>query len=169
MPTSRRRFIRSSLGAAVALAAASALASPSFAGGPYDTFTVPPCRIVDTRNVGGAISGNGSRHFLVAGTFESQGGSTDCGVPFVAAKGVFINIVAASPSGHGHLTVYPYPLPLPLASTLNFSPGQNIANGVMVPICDPDVSDCEFDFTVTMGPAATHVVIDVTGYLQPTP
>jgi hypothetical protein len=89
--------------------------------------------------------------------------------PFGPAKGIFINIVAVAPSGHGHLTVYPYPLSLPLASTLNFSPGQNIANGMMVPICDTDVSNCQADFTITMGPAAAHIVIDVTGYLLPTP
>jgi hypothetical protein len=58
----------------------------------------------------------------------------------------------------------------PLASTLNFSVGQTIANGVLIPICDEDViATCDADFTVTMGPASADIVIDVTGYLRPTP
>jgi hypothetical protein len=83
-------------------------------------------------------------------------------------KAVFINVVAVNPSAEGHLTVHPYPSPLPLASTLNFSVGQTVANGVLVPICNPKAS-CPFDFTVTMGPATGHVVIDVTGYTAPAP
>jgi hypothetical protein len=62
----------------------------------------------------------------------------------------------------GHLTVCPYPLPLPLASSLNFSAGETIANGVVVPICDTATTDCTpGDFTVTMGPASADIVIDV--------
>jgi hypothetical protein len=142
----------------------------TWADGPYDAFTVPPCRVVDTRVVGGAIPGSGSRNFFVAGSFASQGGQTSCGIPSPTAKGVFINVVAVAPSAAGHLTVYPWPSSLPLASTLNFSAGQTIANGVLIPICNEDViATCDADFTVTMGPASAHVVIDVTGYLQPTP
>jgi hypothetical protein len=146
------------------------MATPTWAGGPYDAFTVPPCRIVDTRLVGGAIPAGGSRNFFAAGSFSSQGGQTTCGIPLGLAKGVFFNIVAVGPSGPGHLTLYPYPLPLPLASTLNVSSGQTIANGVLVAICDTLTADCtSADFTVTMGPASADIVIDVTGYLQPTP
>jgi hypothetical protein len=51
---------------------------------------------------------------------------------------------------------------------LNFAAGQTIANGVLVPICDDDViTICSADFTITMGPASAHIVIDVTGYLRP--
>ena len=146
------------------------LATPTSAGGPYDAFTIPPCRIVDTRVVGGAIPASGSRSFFVSGSFTSQGGQTDCGIPHGPAKGVFLNVVAVGPSAPGHLTVYPYPLSLPPASTLNFNTGENIANGVLVPICDTASVNCDAaDFTVTMGPASAHIVIDVTGYLQPTP
>jgi hypothetical protein len=146
------------------------MATPTWAGGPYDAFTVPPCRIVDTRLVGGAIPAGGSRNFFAAGSFSSQGGQTTCGIPLGLAKGVFFNIVAVGPSGPGHVTLYPYPLPLPLASTLNVSTGQTIANGVLVAICDTLTADCtSADFTVTMGPASADIVIDVTGYLQPTP
>ena len=133
------------------------------------SFTVTPCRLVDTRLAGGMIPGNGFRSFLAAGALAGQGGASNCGVPFGPAKAVYINVVAVAPAGAGHLTIHPYPSPVPLASTLNFSTGQTIANGVMVPICDPSAGSCPFDFTVTMGPFAAHVVIDVTGYLGPKP
>jgi len=145
-------------------------ATATWAGGPYDALTVPPCRIVDTRLAGGPIPASGSRNFFAAGSFSSQGGQTTCGIPFGLAKGVFFNIVAVGPSAPGYLTVYPYPLPLPLASTLNFDAGQTVANGVLVPICDTATANCNAaDFTVTIGGASADVVIDVTGYLQPTP
>ena len=134
------------------------------------TFTVLPCRVVDTRFAGGVIPAGGSRTFRVAGALSGQGGAGDCQVPFPRAKAVYINVVAVGPSGSGYLTVSPYPLPLPVASTLNFSTGQTIANGVLVPICDTATADCTpGDITLTMGPASSHIVIDVTAYLQALP
>jgi hypothetical protein len=133
------------------------------------TFTVAPCRIADTRVSGGVIPAFGSRSFLVAGPIFGQGGASYCNIPRGPAKGVYLNIVAVVPSAAGHLTVYPYASVLPLASTLNFAAGQTIANGVLVPICDSKVAVCPFDITVTMGPASSHVVIDVSGYVAPKP
>jgi hypothetical protein len=170
MTRSMPMYVRVFVPAVLLLGAFYQTATNAYAGGPYDAFTMPPCRIVDTRLVGGAIPALGSRSFFTTGSFTSQGGQTDCGIPFGPTKGVFLNIVAVEPSAPGHLTVYPYPLPLPLASTLNFNTGETIANGVLVPICDTATADCTpADFTVTMGPASAHIVIDVTGYLQPTP
>jgi hypothetical protein len=138
------------------------------------TFTVPPCRVLDTRlsNPLGPVPANGTRSILVAGNLTGggtvqQGGATNCGVPD-AATGVFVNVVAVNAGGPGHLTVYPFGTSLPLASTLNFTTGQTIANGVLVPICAPTVS-CALDLNITMGPAAADLVIDVTGYLAPLP
>lgn len=143
------------------------------AAGPFDTFTVSPCRILDTRLSSplGPIPANGTRSILVTGDLTgggtiNQGGAATCGIPD-AATGVFINVVAVNAGGPGHLTVYPFGAPLPLAAMLNFTTGQTIANGVLVPTCAPPAS-CTFDLNVTMGPAGAHLVIDVTGYLLPT-
>ena len=140
--------------------------------GPFDTFTVPPCRVLDTRiaSPSGPIPANGTRSILAAGDLTSggtvnQGGAANCGVPDTAT-GVFVNVVAVAAGGPGHLTVYPFGTSLPLASTLNFATGQTIANGVLVPICTSAVS-CSFDLNITMGPAAADVVIDISGYLLP--
>jgi hypothetical protein len=138
------------------------------------TFTVPPCRVLDTRlsNPLGPISANGTLSILVAGDLTgggtvNQGGAANCGVPD-AVTGVFVNVVAVNARGPGHLTVYPFNTALPLASTLNFTTGQTIANGVLVPTCTLAVS-CAFELNITMGPAAADLVIDVAGYLAPVP
>ena len=143
------------------------------AAGPFDTFTVPPCRVLDTRiaTPPGPILANGTRSILVAGDLTgggtlNQGGAANCGVPDTAT-GVFVNVVAVNAGEPGHLTLYPFNISLPLASTLNFTTGQTIANGVLVPTCTP-AGSCAFDVNITMGPAPAHVVIDVTGYLMPT-
>ncbi len=139
------------------------------AAGPYDTFTLPPCRVLDTRFSAppGPIGGALSRDVRVVGPLGSttQGGAFDCGVPS-GATGVFINVVAVGAAGPGHLTIYPFGSPLPLASSLNFTTGQTIANGVLVPVCTPFAA-CAAELTIQMGPAAADVVIDITGYVAP--
>lgn len=144
------------------------------AAGPFDTFTVPPCRVLDTRISSslGPVPANGTRSIFVTGDLTgggtiNQGGASTCQVPD-GATGVFVNVVAVNANGLGHLTVYPFGIPLPLASTLNFTTGQTVANGVLVPICTPAAS-CNFDLNITMGPAEAHLVVDITGYLMPTP
>ncbi len=138
------------------------------AAGPYDTFTLPPCRALDTRlsSPPGPIGGALARDVRVVGPLGgSQGGAFDCGVPS-GATGVFINVVAVGAAGPGHLTVYPSGSTLPLASSINFTTGQTIANGLLVPVCTPFAA-CAADVTIQMGPAAAHVVIDITGYVAP--
>src|SRR5262249_12504978 len=115
------------------------------------TFTVSPCRIIDTRFAGGPIPANGSRSFLVTGALSGQGGATDCLVPRELTKAVYVNVVAVSPAAVGYFTVYPYGSILPVASTVNFAAGQTIANGVLVPICDASTGTCTYDVTITMG------------------
>jgi hypothetical protein len=97
---------------------------------------------------------------------SGQGGASNCGIGVGAARGVHINVVVVHPNAPGWATIHAYPTPVPLASTINFSAGQVIANGVLVPVCAAGLS-CPFDITMTMGPAASHVVIDVTGYTGP--
>src|SRR5438105_3315562 len=104
--------------------------------GPFDTFTVPPCRVLDTRiaNPAGPIPANATRSILVAGDLTSggtvnQGGAANCGVPDTAT-GVFINVVGVTRSEErrvGNEWIYTW---LPVHCKLNFSTGQTIANGL---------------------------------------
>ncbi len=133
------------------------------------TFTVPPCRVLDTRfsSVPGPIPGGSARSIGVTGSLAAlgQGGAANCGVP-TGVTGVYANVVAVGAAGPGFLTIYPFGSALPLASTINFSTGDTVANGVLVPVCLAPAA-CTSDLTIQVGVNAAHVVIDVTGYLAP--
>src|SRR5262249_32147852 len=63
---------------------ASAFGPKGSAGVPrMKTFTLPPCRLVDTRksNPPGPIAAGATRNYLVVGDLTSQGGASGCGVP----------------------------------------------------------------------------------------
>ena len=129
---------------------------------------VTPCRIIDTRLGGGIMAANTTRDFLVTGTdYSAQGGSaTGCGVPYGPATAAVINFVAVTPTGQGSLWVTPYGTPMPVASTINYTTGVNIANGVTVAICNPSAATCTRDITIRAHNSATHVAGDVQGYFQ---
>ena len=126
---------------------------------------VVPCRIVDTRNVGGTFGSPETRDYhayLTSGTFATQGGAaSNCAIP-ANPSGVALNITVVSATGAFFLTAWPYNQPRPLASTLNYVPGDIVANGAIIPICQPS---CAADFSVfAMG---TDVIVDILGYFAP--
>jgi hypothetical protein len=134
------------------------------------TYTpVNPCRIIDTRVAGGAITSATRRAFHVAGdaSLGSQGGSpSGCNVPYGPATAVMVNIAATQSTGAGNLRAFawasPEP-PTPNAVVLNYGvvSGLNaIANGIAVPICG---GGCSFDLFIYAS-TTTHVVADVVGY-----
>lgn len=129
---------------------------------------VVPCRILDTRVVGGPITGGSQRNFVAAATnYSGQGGfAGDCGIPFGPATAVAVNLTVANPAGPGDLRAFPFPAAAPLASVLNYAnvPGLAFANGIVLTICDPAVSTCTFDFTIQADGNATDLVADVMGY-----
>ncbi len=141
-------------------------------------YTVSPCRIVDTRNADPFVStfsgdrlapGETVPFFVTGSLIDGQGGAADCGVPDTAS-GVFANVVAVRPQGSAisnYLTVYPYGESRPLASTVNYPVDITaLANGVLVPLCDPALATCAYDLNVYNNTTlAVHLVIDVTGYL----
>ena len=69
---------------------------------------VTPCRIVDTRNAGGAVSANTIRSFDVdGGTFIGQGGvNGSCGIPFGVARAVAMTLTVTQPSGASFFTAW---------------------------------------------------------------
>src|SRR5262249_19205551 len=124
---------------------------------------VVPCRIVDTRSVGGAFAAGGPtrnyRAYLTSGTFTVQGGAAgNCGIPANPAA-VALNIAAIN--GAGFLTAWPYNTTMPTAATLVPSPGLTLANGTIVPTCQPN---CTAEFSVFAFSA--QVVIDIVGYFK---
>lgn len=121
-----------------------------------------PCRIVDTRLVGGPIAANGSRSFaaFTASNFSFQGGDgTNCNLP-ANISALTVKITASHPQLNGYFTVYPSNEPKPLASSLNYIANIDTSNESHFRLCRPG---CPTQFTVyTLW--QSDVVIDVNGY-----
>jgi hypothetical protein len=148
------------------------LLPPNFGSSQADLVYTPvtPCRILDTRVVGGPIVPGTNRSFDVAGSNLSfQGGnSSGCGVPSGPATAAVINLVAVNAQGNGDLRITPYGTPIPFASIINYGvlPTNAIANGPAVTICNPATTTCTYDFTIQADTSATELVADVQGYFS---
>jgi hypothetical protein len=123
-------------------------------------YTVPPCRLADTRNAAGpsggpALSANTRRVFPASGL---------CGIP-ATARALAVNVTAAAPSEAGNLRLDAAGAPAPPASTLNFAAGRTRANHAIVRLGTGGAIGVQCD----MAPGSsgrTHVVLDVYGYFQ---
>ncbi len=124
-----------------------------------DSFgSLVPRRVWDTRpgrstfdgidQATGQLDRNGTREIRVEGR----------GVPSGATAAAF-TIASVRPSESGYITVYNCDTGRPLTSTLNFREGETIANSGLMPISD-EGSICVF------ASKATHVILDLTGYLR---
>jgi len=126
------------------------------------TYTArPPLRVLDTRpgaqHLGFPTLTNGGKGNLVV-----RGGGTT-GVP-PAATAVVLNVTATAPTAEGFVTAYPTavaPNTPPLASSLNYVPGQTVANLVTVQIGDGG------SITLFNSLGNTDLVADVVGYFKP--
>jgi hypothetical protein len=129
---------------------------------------VAPCRVLDTRSAGGPLAAGTQRNIRVAGALAGQGGEANCGVPFGPATAVVLNFVAVTPQGPGDLRAWAFGGAAPNASVLNYAAvaGLNIANGVVVPICNPGAASCGADLVLQADASATQVVADVLGYFR---
>ena len=126
---------------------------PSFTG-------LTPGRLLDTRvPSGGTVDGesNGIGQ-LGSGTTLVLKVSGRGGVPASGAGSVALNVTVARPSQAGFLTVWPSGQLRPNASNLNFTPGQTVANMVIVPI-GPSGAISIFNET-----GSTDVLVDVLGW-----
>lgn len=117
-----------------------------------------PTRLVDTRKGLGApkaqVPANGSIPVQIAGM--------DGELPASGITAVSLNVTVVNERSNGYLTVYPDGGTMPTASNLNFSPGQVIANAVIVPV------GADGRIRVFNGSAGgADVVVDVVGYYSP--
>lgn len=121
---------------------------------PGSYFTVPPCRLVDTRTGGGGVLSSGiPRNIAIA---------AHCGVPLTAVA-IAGNVTAIEPTGGGFFSLYPGGASPPATTTINFGAGQTRANNAILALGP--------DGTVTVSPLVSgggqaHLVIDVTGYFE---
>ncbi len=122
-----------------------------------DFFSLPPCRVVDTRGgapIGGPVmQGQETRAFTVAG---------NCGIP-LTAKAVSINLTVTAASVGGNVRLFPAGQPVPTASTINYVAGQNRANNAVIPL---DASGALAAFVAQPAGTTVHLIIDVNGYFE---
>ncbi|MCA0394535.1 MAG: hypothetical protein LCH70_10550 [Proteobacteria bacterium] len=123
-----------------------------------------PCRIVDTRIVGGPILANSSRGFVAftSTDFTAQGGdASNCGIP-ENASALTVKITANHPTHHGYFTVFPSNEARPLASSLNYIANVDTSNESHFRLCRPA---CPTQFSV-YSIFQSNLVIDVNGYFM---
>lgn len=124
-------------------------------GGPYQFYTVTPCRLVDSRfNQGATV--------LIGPTQQNIAVKTRCGVPSTA-KAVALNFTVVGPSAGGFLVLWATGTAIPGTSNLNFNAGEPaLANGAIVALgaSTPDLS------VVCNGGVTTQFIIDIVGYFQ---
>jgi secreted trypsin-like serine protease len=127
---------------------------------------MPPNRILDTRtgtpsNPGtGVIAGGATRDV------NARGGAT--GVP-TSATAVIVNTTAVGPAASGWLTAYPQD-PVPAIASINFSPGQVVANLVGVGFAGSGstvrLGNTTYPGPVTIPQGPVDVVMDVSGWFE---
>jgi subtilisin-like proprotein convertase family protein len=119
-------------------------------------FTLPPCRVIDTRDPSGplggpALAGGSTRTFPIA---------SQCGIPADAAS-VSANITITGPTAEGHLTFYPNGTAPPLVSMINYRAGQTRANNAILVLGPSE------DFNVSCaGVGTVNLILDVNGYFR---
>jgi hypothetical protein len=148
-----------------------AAVSVATAAGPFQFFSVTPCRIVDTRpgfGFGGvfgppALPSGGPRSFPITG---------QCGIPS-DAKAVALNVTVTSPTLEGFIKIWPSNQGQPPVSTINFAAGEPaIANGAIVPLALDNQGNTVAGNQITVVYGAltaggtTHLILDVTGFFK---
>jgi hypothetical protein len=129
------------------------------AGSELQFVAVAPCRIVDTRNAGGAIVAASRTFDATLADYSGQGGKAgSCNLPTSGVSAVQINLGAISKFGStSNFKGWATGSAEPLASMVNYDPSGPVANMVTMPV------NASGQFTLkTLG--SGHTFIDVAGY-----
>jgi Tol biopolymer transport system component len=122
-----------------------------------DFFTLSPCRLIDTRQAGqGPALVNG-----VPAVVDVHG---VCGVPSTA-RAVAVNVTVLEAQGPGRLTLHPGNLSTPNTSTINFQPGQTLANNALLALASNGEGTLGI-LPVVTGGGTVHVIVDVSGWFE---
>jgi hypothetical protein len=133
---------------------------------------VAPCRIADTRVLGGfpALVANAERGIDVAtvSSYTFQGGeATDCGIGGLGSfAAVAVNLTVINPNASGTLKAYAFNVTPPAnAVAMTFAAGEVRSNFAIVKL---DQSASANEMTL-LSSAGAHVTIDVVGYFIQSP
>lgn len=120
-------------------------------------FTLPPCRVLDSRQpqAGSAFASESPRIVSLIGL---------CGIP-ASARAISVNVTVTQATGAGHLTIGSSDRPLPATSTINFGAGQTRANNAILSLPLNGLGALRVSATVAGG-GTVQVLIDVNGYFE---
>jgi Tol biopolymer transport system component len=118
-------------------------------------FTVPPCRVADSRLAGAPLASGGSRVEALHAA---------CGIPLTAVA-VSVNLTVVAGSAVGFVTLFPGDQPVPESSTLNFRAGQIRANNAVARLAGDGSGRLGLAASFS-GSGTVHAILDVNGYFE---
>jgi uncharacterized repeat protein (TIGR01451 family) len=121
------------------------------ASAPTDFYTLPPCRLLDTRDTS-PLSASVPLSVPVSGA---------CGIP-PAAQAVAVNVTMIDSTGPGHVALYPSGTSAFGSSTVNFSASETRANNAILALNNGAIDAV----AIISGGGSVQMVIDVSGYFQ---
>lgn len=122
-------------------------------------YTLPPCRILDTRS-GLPLTALDNPRIV-----QVLGGA--CGVP-ANARAIAANVTVVSPSVGGYLTLFQGNYPQPSTSTINFAARRTLANSAILPLATDGTGTLAVTPALPSG-SSVHLLIDVSGYFAVPP
>jgi PKD repeat protein len=90
-----------------------------------------PDRLLDTRDGTGAAEAKIAAGKAVTLTIVGADGGS---LPASGITAVALNVITTDTTGSGFISAYPFGSPVPISSNLNYTPGQTVANAVIVPV-----------------------------------
>ena len=121
-------------------------------------YTLPPCRVLDTRNPAGPLGGPA----LAANEIRAVAPGGSCGIP-PTAKAIAANVTVLTPDQAGHLRFWGVGEAQPSTSTLNFAGAQTRANNAVIVM----PAGAAAGFQVQNGSlGTTPILVDVSGYFE---
>jgi len=135
--------------------------APPGSTGALNFYPLTPCRVADTRAVGGSgLTGAFGPPQMTAGSTRSfPVPSSSCGVP-ATAQAYSLNLTVVPPGALNYITTWPTGLAMPLVSTLNDASGTVMANAAIVP-AGTNGAISVFAYS------ATDLIVDIDGYFAP--
>jgi len=125
--------------------------------GPMSYYTVPPCRLLDTRDPAGPHGGPS----LASGAVRTIGAAGSCGIP-AGARAIATNVTVVAGGSAGYLTAFADGETAPLASMINFRAGQVRASNAIVKLSAAGNAAV----VAGIGAGQVDLVLDVSGYFR---
>jgi len=125
-------------------------------------YTLPPCRVADTRQSSGYPQGLGAPSLTGGMARQFPILLSNCIPQGVSPQAYSFNFTAVPDEPLGYLTVWPFGQSQPVVSTLNDVTGTVVANAAIVPAGTDNKGSIE-----AFASNNTDLIIDINGYFAP--